>query len=413
LSLAIRLLFVGTADPHQLFTRWSTATDAVVYDQFGWNLATHGTLGVLDRPSGFAMPGYPILIACIYRVTGHLPGAVRWVQAVLGVLTVLALGAMARHLAGPRAAFLAVMAAAVYPQLVYYTGEILTECLFITAYAGMLLTALRIGERGRVPDGVFHGVCLTVAALTRPVGIVLEPAVLILARPWARENRRTRLAGLLLGFLLYGTAWGAWMIRNRHVFGETIPFDTHGGFALYLGHLESIGESQDQIAHHIGYNHTTIARGDLPGGPRGELEADRRSARKAWESIRESPQRSVRCFLRNLAALWIRLDFSEVGGGGRPVGLMTLVGCVSYLVVLVLGLGGLWRLFHDRRWAPLLAFVAAFALSSAVHAVVIGGQRYRVATLDPILLVLAAIAADAGIAALERSRSLTPFRSAR
>jgi len=317
---------------------------------------------------------------------------------------------MARHLAGERAELLTVAAGAVYPHLIYFTREILTECLFITAYSGMLLTALLIGKRGRVADGVLHGACLSIAALTRPVGIILEPAVLILARPWARDHRRSRLAGLLLGLLIYGIGWGAWILRNRQVFGETIPFDTHGGFALYLGHLESIGESLEEIDGHIGYNHAMVARGELPGGPRGELEADRRSAEKAWESIRGNPQRSARCFLSNFAALWTRLNFSEVAAAARMIPFVTVVGWVSYPPVLLLGLAGLWKLYRDRRWVPLLAFLAAFISTSVVHALVVGGQRYRVATVDPILLVLAALAADAAIAALGKRRARGYFR---
>jgi 4-amino-4-deoxy-L-arabinose transferase-like glycosyltransferase len=409
LCLAIRLLYAGTADPHELFNRWSTAGDAVVYDQFGWNLATHGVLGVGERPSGFAMPGYPILLAGVYRVAGHLPGAVRWIQALLGFIAVLILGRMAHHLAGRRAELLAVAAGAIYPHFIYFTREILTECLFITAFSGMLLTALLVGKRGRVADGVLHGACLAIGALTRPVGLFLEPAVLILARPWARDHRRSRLAGLLLGLLVYAIAWGAWIARNRQVFGETILFDTHGGFALYLGHLGSIGAGYaDQD-----YTHEMVARGELPGGPRGELERDRRSAEKFWKSTRENPRRSALLFLNNVVGLWTKLNFSEVAAAARMVPLATVVGWLSYPPVLLLGLAGLWKLYRDHRWVPLLAFLAVFATTSAVHALIVGGQRYRVATVDPILLVLAAIAADAALAALGRSRSVAaPFRSA-
>ncbi len=403
LCLGIRLVYVSGTGMDQLYTRWSTATDAVVYDQFGWNLASRGTLGVGDRPSGFAMPGYPMLLAAVYHVFGHLPGAARYLQAFLGLLTVLAIGRTAGILAGRRAELIAVAAGAVYPFFVYFTGEILSECLFMAALSGMLLTAAQAGRDGRTSSGILHGACLTVAALTRPVGVFLEPAVLVLARPWSRTQRRPRIAGLLLGFLLCGTTWGGWIARNRSVFGETIPFDTHGGFALYLGHLEAIGASQQEIHEKLGYTHDSVAQGRIPGGPRGELETDRRSAAKAWESIRQDPRRFALSVLRNVAALWFRLNYSDVAAGTGRLTLATLAGWASYCPILGIACAGLWRLLRERRWRVLAAFLGIFLITSAVHGVVIGGQRYRVATIDPLLLVLAPLGADGWIEARRKA----------
>src|SRR5262245_42542033 len=92
LAFAIRALALVDADPKEVYVRWSTATDAGVYDRFGWNLAQEGTMGVGDRPSAFALPAYPVLIAGVYRTVGHLPGAVRWVQVALGLITIAFLG---------------------------------------------------------------------------------------------------------------------------------------------------------------------------------------------------------------------------------------------------------------------------------------------------------------------------------
>jgi 4-amino-4-deoxy-L-arabinose transferase-like glycosyltransferase len=410
-ALLIRIAYIQTSDPRSLTTPWSTTTDIRVYDQFGWNLAREATMGIGDRPSAFAMPAYPLFLGAIYRIAGHLPGAVRWVQALLGLLTLFCLGRLARFLAGPRAEMLAVTAGAFYPFFVYFTGEILTESLFVCAFSGMLLSAARVGAEGRTRDGLLHGICLTVAAMTRPVGVFLEPALLILCRPWAAEDRRRRLTGLLLGFLVYGAAWGGWIARNRSVFGETVLFDTHGGFAFYLGHLISIGEKPEEIHRKLGYTHSQVAAGELPGGPRGELEADRRAGEMARRSIREDPARFARAFARNVINLWVGLDFSEVAAETRRIGLTTLVGWVSYGPILLLGLAGLRRLGREGRPA-LLAVLAVFVTTSLIHGIVLGGQRYRVATLDPILLVLASVEVSGWIPTRARHHPLTPPRPA-
>src|SRR5262245_32088428 len=118
LALLVRCGFVALSDPRNLYYRWSIVTDAGLYDLFGWNLVNEGTLGVGSRPSAFCLPAYPLLLGGVYGVAGHLPGAVRWVQVLLGFCTVVLLGRLARCLGGRRAEILAVLVAAVYPYFI-------------------------------------------------------------------------------------------------------------------------------------------------------------------------------------------------------------------------------------------------------------------------------------------------------
>ncbi len=299
LTILVRVAAVIGTDPESVFIRWSRSAgapplseeglvgDPALYDRFGWNVATQGVLGVGSRPSAFSLPAYPLLLGAIYKLFGHLPGAARWVQVLLNSLAVLFLGALARRLGGPRAEILAVLIGGLYPFYVYFVREVLTETLFLCAFSAMLLTAARVGSRGGIVDGLLLGVAVSVAIMTRPVGALLVPGALILARPWAPEGRGRRMAGLVLGALIVAGVWGSWIVRNRQVFGETVPLDTHGGFALYLGQLQARGVP-DAVGV-VGYHHGDILRGSLPDGPRGELEADRRAGRRAMKMIRDDP----------------------------------------------------------------------------------------------------------------------------
>ena len=402
LAVLVRALALADTDPKEVYSRWSTATDAGVYDRFGWNLATRGILGVGERPSAFALPAYPVLLGAVYRTVGHSPGAVRWVQVVLGALTVALLGRLARALGGELAEAIAMVLSALDPFFVYFNREILTETLFIFAFAGMMLTATRVGTSGRRADGIAHGGFAALAIMTRPVGLFLEAGALLLARPWDRENRRPRLEGLLLGLLLVAGVWGGWMVRNRKVFGEVVPLDTHGGFALYAGQLFSRGLSADEVFRSVGYSHREIEEGTLPGGPRGELEADRRCATAARKMIREDRIAFIATWPRNVGELWLGMDFSDVaarGGGGR---LMAIAGLAVYVPLLGLALGGIGVLIRERKWGLLSPLLVILVLTTTVHAMVLGGKRYRVATVDPVLLVLAATSASGSIRALRR-----------
>ncbi|HEU5182287.1 MAG TPA: glycosyltransferase family 39 protein [Candidatus Polarisedimenticolia bacterium] len=388
LALLARCAFVAFSDPHSIKSRWTTVTDAALYDRFGWNLASEGTLGSRSSPSAFCMPAYPIFLAAAYSIAGHLPGAVRLAQVLVGLATIFLLGRMARCLGGRNAELLAVAIGAIYPYFIYYTGEILTETLFIFALSGALLSAALVGHHGRLRDGVLHGLFAAVLVMTRPTGVFLELGILILARPWTKERRRRRSLALLAAAVLVALTWSPWIIRNRRVFGETVLLDTHGGWGLYTGQLLSRQVSLEEINARVGYSHLSIYEGTLPGGPQGELREDRRCKREAIEMIRADIPAFLRTVLHNASRLWISLDMRDAAraGGG---GFLTLVGWLSYFPLLILGLAGLWQLGRTARWVPLAAVVAVFGLSTALHGIVLGGQRYRVATIDPFLLVLA------------------------
>ena len=398
LALLVRCGFAAVTDPRSLNTRWTTVSDSALYDRFGWNLASEGTLGARSTPSAFCLPAYPLLVAGVYRISGHLPGAVRWVQALLGLATVFLLGRLARCLGGRRTELLAVAIGAIYPYFIYYNGELLTETLFIFALSGAMLSAARVGSQGRLLDGVLHGLFAGLLVMTRPTGVFLEVGVLILARPWAKQDRRRRSIALLAGAILVALIWSGWIVRNRRVFGETVLLDTHGGYGLYQGQLLSRGMTDEEVYSRVGYSHLSIYEGRMQGGSLAELREDRRCKREAVEMIRADPAAFLKTIPRNAVRLWLTLDMSDAARAGGGLGFLTLVGWLSYFPVLILGMAGLVRLGRAGRWKPLAAALALFGLSTALHGIVLGGQRYRVATLDPLLLVLASWEATALVA---------------
>lgn len=412
--LALRIVLVLGTDPSRVMTRWSNMGDATLYDRFGWNLASQGVLGIREQPSAFVMPGYPVFVAAIYRIAGHRPGTVRWVQVVLGVMTVVALGRLARLLWNPLAETIAVAGGAVYPFFIYFIPEILTETLFLFSFSVMLWTAVRAGRSGSVLDGVLHGIFLTVGAMTRPVALAMEPGVLLLARPWARENRRRRLAGLLAGVTILVAAWGGWIARNYAVFGELVPFDTHGGFTLYGSQLLSRGIDQETVVRRsieeLGYYRYDIEKGTLPGGPRGELEADRRARNLALEMIREDPVGFRLRMLQNVGVLWLNLRFGELDQRAGGLGYLAVAGWLSYFPILLLGLAGLWNVLRTRRMEIFGACLWILVVTTVIFASLHAGKRYRVATIDPVLLLLAASEASRLLSRIAVLRRLLPAR---
>jgi 4-amino-4-deoxy-L-arabinose transferase-like glycosyltransferase len=405
-AFVIRVVAVAGTDPREVWIRWSGSVasqpsrqagmvwDQGLYDAFGWNLATQGVIGVGSRPSAFCMPAYPILLGGVYRMAGHLPGAARWAQVFLSVLTLVFLGAVARRLGGPRAEILAVLIGGVYPYYVYFVREILTEALFVFAFSATLLAAARAGERSGSVDHLLHGLAAAVTAMTRSVGFFLIPGTLILARPWAKVERRRRLAGVLLFLFIVAGVWGVWILRNWNAFGQPVLLDTHGGWYLYMGALYSQGLDFGQTVGKLGYQHTDILRGTFPEGSRNEQEADRRSGEKAMAIIRGDPAGFAAFMARNALGFWFALGFGDVADSPGTLLLMSLVGWISYLPVLILGLFGLARCWKTGRRDFFWAAVVLMVTTTVLHTTALGGKRYRAATLDPLLIVLAAAQAS-------------------
>jgi len=180
------------------------------------------------------------------------------------------------------------------------------------------------------------------------------------------------------------------MVRNTRIFGELVPLDTHGGLALYAGQLFRRGLPVEEVFRRVGYSHQDIEKGQIPGGPRGQLEADRRAGEAAGRLIREDPGGFLRAIGGNVAELWLGMDFHDVAAKGGRLGVMVLLGIASYVPLVALGLAALVKMVRLRKWETLGAMAGILLLTTAVHAVVQGGKRYRVGTIDPVLIILAA-----------------------
>lgn len=197
-------------------------------------------------------PGYPLLSALFYLVTGNLETASNVCYVLFGTLLMLPLYGLARRIYGREVGYIALLLAAVYPAL---TGTILfwgtmTEPPYIFfAYAAIF--ALLVGmERGR-PWAVFGaGLAAGAAYIVRPEGVAYLAILLfyLLAIRLFEKRLLTRrtalelaclLAGFVLIFLPYMTyvrlETGAWMVSEkagvtfvtswRLAYGDTAAFD--------------------------------------------------------------------------------------------------------------------------------------------------------------------------------------------
>ncbi len=210
--------------------------DAIGYHRIALNLlAGHGFSLYTDPPfipDCFRTPAFPALLALFYRLLGPSP-----LWGILANDTLAAATALLIFLAlrerWPRGALVAGLLYALNPLSLVYCQELMTETLFtFTLTAGIFLLfwtervlawSRRTGKGGppillvekkRGYSWLFAlggGLCLGLAALTRPVGLYLP--VLIL--PFTGKRWRIAIGGFAAAVL-------PWFLRNWFVYG--MPF---------------------------------------------------------------------------------------------------------------------------------------------------------------------------------------------
>lgn len=202
--------------------------DAVNYDAMARQLLDTGVYAYHDtKPNAFVTPGYPLLLAGVYAVVGYdshdpLP-YVRYLQALLGVVSVWLVYRIAAKLAGEPAGLLAAAAAAVYPPFIWMNGAILTESFAVFALLAYVWVQLIAIERPSRAAAAAAGVLLGVTVLIRPeflplIAVVYGFVLLRGGRAHRREAWRLAAwscAGLVLVML-------PWWIRNAVTLHEWV-----------------------------------------------------------------------------------------------------------------------------------------------------------------------------------------------
>jgi hypothetical protein len=397
LALALRLVFLA-ATPD-----FAPTLDAAHYDALACGLVLgegyvlHGPVGAdassCGRPSdadpnpatAFRPPGWPALLAGVYAVgeDGRWARG-RVVQALIGTAAVALIGLLAHLLLGPRAGVLALALAALDTTLVVVGGTLLSEPLFVALCAGALCAAA--AARGSPRPArllVVAGMLAGLAALVRTNGLVLIPALIVLAAPSWRAAVLVTAAALL--------TIAPWTVRNA------VRMDAFVPVAAYFG--TGLGGTFNEVAR---------TRTDFPGAwvsPRrvpafrdihlsglGELERQDELRRRALRHAREHPGYVVSAAVRNALRILALTDRDWHRGNADALSLPRWTGTLAaagFWVLLVAAAAG--ALTAAGRALPKALWLAlALLLASAVW---FGGEaRYR-APLVPVLISLAAACA--------------------
>lgn len=327
-------------------------------------------------PTALVAPGYPAVIALIFRLFGSYSiasaAAVMVLQTVFATLTVMVLMHVARRLFGVQTANLAGTFWAVSLPLLWLPTIFWDTSLSALLLIGMIALALRSIERpakGWLLIGAYSGLVV----LVNPSLILTMFAIF----GWAAyQNRSSSRYQPLIAFLFMLVILAPWPIRNMRVLHAFIPLRSSFGYELWQGNRPGGDGFFDDSLYPI---HNKLEYADYAS--RGEIAYMREKSTLAMAYIRAHPGDFISLTARRVARFW-------VGTGGK---VNSGVVVVHVVVTSLLGLLGVALLSKQRKaltmlfLLPLLIFPLPYYITDIKF-------RYRL-EIDPLLTILSAYAA--------------------
>lgn len=369
LALGLRVTFVIVQLKLHVFDLNFNAPDSAGYRRIATALVHTGHYSFGGHPTAYRTPGYPLLLALLFQFSRSTM-FIALCQAILGAATCVVLGYAARHLGGKRAAWATGLIAACYPELIYWTGFVITETLYVFVIALSLLALARLLEAPTGSRALITGLLFGAATLVRPVilGLAIVLIVWGLLLPRWRRAAAVGAAGLAV-------ALAPWVVRNELAL-HTLTVSTQSGMILYEG------DSPHTNAGSGGY----LSAGDFkplhlrPGLSEVQINDAYQSAALRW--MRDHPVQVLARVPHKLWNMW------------RPTyaGSSTLNKLVTYSTYPLLLLLGFCGLVLARRRGPLGWVLIAFVVYHLVfHALVFGTIRYRL-PIEAVLTITAGMA---------------------
>jgi 4-amino-4-deoxy-L-arabinose transferase-like glycosyltransferase len=387
-AFAVRLAYAALLPPTIVVT---FEADPLTYDQIARNVvAGRGFTGAsfyyppgTEVPTAFWDALYPLFLAGLYAGVGHSIPAVRVAQAILGAVAVGGIFVLGRQLVRPAVGIVAAAVSAVYPFFVYYSGQLLTETLFMALVVLLFVVGFHSSSlgagfgKGAAGAGrgwwfALLGGIAGLAALCRAEVFYVGP-VFALWCAWRTSKfpwRRLRLGAIAIAAMV--AVMLPWGLRNQATQGQLILTTTKLGYNLYKYYHPTMTADQ------------TVRVVPFPDfGDRTEPQREALLREQGLRFMSQDPPRTLWFMANKLVLLFKLTPSNEVN---RQYALVSLAS-YGLLLPFMLG-GGYLALRRGGRFLPVLAYVL---FSVATKAAVFAGIRLRM-QIEPFLILLAAFA---------------------
>ena len=378
LAVVVRVAFVAAVGSGKIKPEHNP--DAEDYLSFAHNLATGvGFAHAVneDQPysqpvefSAWRTPLFPIFLAGAFQISRNIL-FLRCLQVMLAGFSTYFLIRTALVLFGESAALIAGIAFALYPPLIFYTAELGTETLFVFLLSATLFTYYCTRGRLSLWRVFFLGVLTGLAALDRPNGLMLIPAF-ALAFWFSTQPRRDTLWRVGVLILAVAVVVLPWTYRNYRLYHKFVLISSNGGANLWFGaYFRLVPDASMDV---IGYSQHQALR-DVP-----EPEREKYYYRQAFAILDHSPQRWGEMFASNFAAMYAIVPSAKLHSLKARIAYS-----VFFLPVLLTGIAG-WIMVR-RRWREFSLLWGWVLADTFLYCIYISSIRYRIASVDPILLL--------------------------
>jgi hypothetical protein len=354
-------------------------------------LAGHGfssPFGGSTGPTAYLAPGYPLLVAGVFRLFGSPSSAaflsLFLLQVAFSLATIAVMIYIARKVFGKRTATIAGVAYAFCPPTIVMPCMPWDTCLSALLLIGSVALALQCGQQPKTITWVLMGGMTAFTGLINPS---LLPA-LIAMMAWcacrsadrSADRQRGHAKGYMqptLAVLTLLLIFAPWPVRNLKVMHAFIPLRSNLGYELWNGNLPEAGGEFIRALHPLNSKVEFARYAAL-----GEVAYMNEKTALAESAIKADPARFVRISFKRIWYFWF--------------GMCQLLPDTSTVIVLqavlttISGAAGLLLVFRKSRptaWLfmlPLLFFPLPYYVTHP-------DQRFRL-LLDPLLMVLGSYA---------------------
>ena len=328
-------------------------------------------------PTAFIAPGYPLIIAGIFRIFG--------VYSFASVLVVLALQIaingvtlwlgmqVAQELFDPAVAVVCGWIWACSFPLLWLPTIFWDTSISICALTGFFCLALWMRRKPARGQWLWMGAACGLLGLLNPA---LLPTLLGVMAWTAWQTWSRYRSGFLLALLIAALIYAPWPLRNARVFHALVATRTTVGFELWMGNRPGSTGFLDESVFPM-FNQSELADYKRMG----EIAYTAHKSQLAKDYIKNHRARFAELTLRRIGRFWM--------GRGTQGGSWLFV--AHSTIESALGLAGLGLLFRRRRRADALLFVVLVLIFPIPYYMTHAEFRYRL-IIDPEMAVLTAYA---------------------